>query len=463
MCAGRYILILVLFCAASCTREVVTVREAETEKVPVSFRVALPSGAVTRAGWEWDGYFPEITPDEKLVKNLLIVAFKNNLLEEHTWYGESDFLQETDGSILIEPDGSEDDGILSLDPGPHYFYALCNTPPDLFAVLEPVLQNGAMSLTKGAFEKQVVENITVEYLTEQQGQQLFFMTNSEPPELETVYSEDQILANPILTNDITIRVGHAISKVSRAYVAPEVETGELHGTLSDIKYIITNNPAAMYLMPVVEDDIVKTPHYSSPFDASYFQPQLSDLDMSDTGLSWMEATTSALAAAGNMEWGYCMENNNAEQLQGNSPILLIKGKFSPATWLNSDGTQGTPTTDETFWRIMLQNNDLQDLSYEPGYYNEVPLPEIINKYVPCRIEKYAGGVCYYTYWLNDGGDYMVRRNTFNKVAITHLHGAGSPDPDIDPGESYKAEATSGRMAIGVVTWDEYQREETLGQ
>lgn len=91
--------------------------------------------------------------------------------------------------------------------------------------------------------------------------------------MKTIYSDDQIKENTSLSNEITFEIGRAVGKISFAYVADEVPTGELHGSLSDIRYRIMNNPAQMYLMPVMENNILLTPHYNNTsYPADYFTP-----------------------------------------------------------------------------------------------------------------------------------------------------------------------------------------------
>ncbi|MCD8193468.1 MAG: hypothetical protein LUD74_02765 [Tannerellaceae bacterium] len=252
------ILLISLLIVPACSvneKEIPVPVNPEQGKVPVSISITLDAALVPRSDWQYDGYFPSITEEERKVKNVFLVIFKDILLEDFAYL--EDVRQEDDFSILLEGENEEDEeNVFDLEPGPHYFYALLNVSPELKELLEAKIEGRENELTKSEFEKEIL-NKSLSDLTGE-GEQ-FLMTNTSPPEVQAIYSDYQIEENPTLHNNIEITVGRAVGKISFAYVADQVQTGELHGGLSNIRYKILNNPAQMYLMPVIEEDILKTP------------------------------------------------------------------------------------------------------------------------------------------------------------------------------------------------------------
>lgn len=248
------------------------------EKVPVSVELSMNDRLKTKAtDWDYDRFFPATTlEEEKKVSNVFLVIFKSIVLEDY-YYGAGEFEQKDDSSIILgntdnnstETQEDQEDR-LELEPGPHYFYAILNIPADLLERLTSFMDGQEKILTKDEFEK-TITSISLDYMTRRDAG--FIMTNADPPEMKTIYSDDQIKENTSLSNEITFEIGRAVGKISFAYVADEVPTGELHGSLSDIRYRIMNNPAQMYLMPVMENNILLTPHYNNTsYPADYFTP-----------------------------------------------------------------------------------------------------------------------------------------------------------------------------------------------
>ncbi|MCD7936262.1 MAG: Mfa1 family fimbria major subunit [Tannerellaceae bacterium] len=458
----------------ACTREVVVTPTGEEaqEKVPVSIRFALDGAAKTKSGdWKYDEYFPGITPEEQKVTNILLVAFKNTILEEYAYYEEEEFKEdENDSSIIIL--GKEDEDLLDLEPGPHYFYAFMNLPADLYTTAMSLLQDREGELTKDEFEKKIL-SVSLDYLTGEE--ECFIMTNTTAPEVRGIYSLEQIeLSNGALHNNITIQVGRAVGKISFAYVADQVQTGELHGSLSDISYKILNNPTQMYLMPVFQNEALITPHYNyTTYPAGYFTPWIKDANvMDDTAASpWLPATTSA-SDTEHLAYGYCIENSNSQPLKSTSTMLLIQATFTPTVWVdqdgtvsgtNPDGTKGTPSVDGTFYRIGHYSGTGFLYAYLQGYYNEHPTEVLKELGRPSstqgggeyRADEYLQGKTYYGFWpVNDNGLHQTKRNNYFKIAITQVHGAGYKDPGdtVDPDIDPEDQATRGRLAVNIESW-----------
>ncbi|MCD8193467.1 MAG: hypothetical protein LUD74_02760 [Tannerellaceae bacterium] len=149
-------------------------------------------------------------------------------------------------------------------------------------------------------------------------------------------------------------------------------------------------------------------------------------------------------------------------------MLLIEAKFTPAVWLNPDSTKGAPNENGTFYRIGQYNSSGSLLAYFQGYYNEYP-QEILNKLQATngyyKVATYENGITYYGIWpRNKELLHSHKRNSYYKVAITHIHGAGEPlpkdvvDPDVDPDDV----DTWGDLRIYFVTWDDENRVIIIG-
>ncbi|MCD8260256.1 MAG: hypothetical protein LUD15_01135, partial [Bacteroides sp.] len=368
---------------------------------------------------------------------------------------------EEDFSIKL---GAEEEDVLDLEPGGYYFYTILNLPGTFKTEVINLLEGKESSLTKDEFEQKVL-NVTLEDITDEQ--KGFMMTNSTPPVFRAIYSEEQIKEDDTRSNEVVITAGRAAGKISFAYVASEVQTGELHGSLTDIKYTLLNNLSQMYLMPVIENDILLTPHYNGDYAADYFSPTAKDED-----IKWLGATTiETINKNEPLTYGYCIENHNKTSLKSNSTMVLIKAKFIPAVWLNKDGTEGTSTTDGTFYRIGQFNTKGDLLAYTQGYYNEKPdaIVEELNNQIPAsgpyKWVEYSNGITYYGFWPGNNGRHQVKRNNYYRIAITHIHEAGAPEPGdtIDPDTDPDDESTTGRIALYAVSWDEEYMEVIVGE
>jgi len=467
----KQLITLVIACllVTGCTREVVVSPGEKTEeKVPVSLRILFDSSVTARDVWEYEKFFPGITDEERTVSSILLVVFKNEVLEQYSYFDENNFEQDPeDFSISLEDKEGED--LLELEPGPHYFYAILNLPDEDKDRLVADLSGKEGEMSRSSFERIVVEKSLDELVGDGEH---FIMTNSIPPSLRGIYSKEQIENNDELSNQVHISVGRAVGKISFAYVASEIQTGELHGKLRDIRYIIAHNPPSMYLMPVIEDNILLTPHYTDKSVAGTFTPSPKDPNIIERE-DWLVATTPARVNAGDeLHYGYCVENNNRSPLRSTSTMVLIKAKFEPAVWLNPDGTPGTPAIDDTFYRIGCYNTQGVLYAYEQGYYNAEPSDEIIKQYENSgnavseyKVAKYPNGITYYGFWPKQSDQYMVKRNNYYKIAITHVHGAGVPDPGdvVDPDVDPEDPATYGRLSVYAVTWIEENVEINLGE
>ncbi|MCD7977582.1 MAG: hypothetical protein LUG51_10645 [Tannerellaceae bacterium] len=84
---------------------------------------------------------------------------------------------------------------------------------------------------------------------------------------------------------------------------------------------------------------------------------------------------------------------------------------------------------------------------------------------PYKIVPYIHGITYYGFWPSKDDLHQVKRNSYFKVAITHVHGAGYPgpgdvvDPDVDPDD----EGTRGRLTPIAISWSEDNKITQIGE
>ncbi len=311
MGTGRLLIILLIgYILTSCTKEVVTVIDIPKEKAStISLQIALGSGTGTRSDdWGYEDYFPSPTPtpEERKVSNILVVIFKNIFLEEYAMYEtegpNEDFTYDESTGIITLHKAEAGENEIDLEPGVHYFYAFLNIPDELFLQIKPLLDSGVSNLTQETFEKQIMD-VNFGYLKgEDPTGKGFIMTNSNTPSSQYIYPEDECDEESGKNNTVQIKVGRALSKVSLAYVP--AKTGELHGSLSNIYYKTVNHPSRMYLIPVIENNTLITPHYETSSSAGFIYPVK---DVLDDPRAWLHVTTTP--ARDNADFDYCIENS----------------------------------------------------------------------------------------------------------------------------------------------------------
>lgn len=142
-------------------------------------------------------------------------------------------------------------------------------------------------------------------------------------------------------------------------------------------------------------------------------------------------------------------------------MAMIKGYFVPSTLLTADGQSVDSNPDPangkvTFWRIATVRDGRR--TYDDGYYASQPVAALIT--ADKEAVEFVNGECYYPVWLaNDqsGNEnkYTVKRNSYYKVTITSVTGAGGVDPGdvIDPEIPLDRQVTIG-VNITVSNWDD---------
>ncbi|NDV84932.1 Mfa1 family fimbria major subunit, partial [Bacteroides sp. 51] len=289
--------------------------------------------------------------------------------------------------------------VVAITTGSHYFYAAVNPiagVPSTFAEDTPL----------ETVKKDVLTSLTLAKLTE--GTDGFFMTNVSDA------SAQNIVAGKAdgTSNLIDINVGRAVAKVNVA-LADDVENGtSVFGEgnkFTDMEYKMGGNPNQMYLFPVYESGVLKTPLYSTTYAAAnYF--------------------ADAAYRAGDTP-GYIVENANAKTIkQGEATHAVVKGVFTP------DGmTEGAD-----FWRVYNASTE----TWETTIYDTEAAAKSAANYptdkATKKIVKYEGGVCHYAFWVideNAADKYTINRNSYYNIKIESVAKIGTNeeggDKDID--------------------------------
>ncbi len=434
----------------SCTREMVVAPEVEDDNATLGcLNVFIENPAVaTRSVWAYDDWFPDgdiFSNDgkqERWLHNLSLAYFDDDMLLEY--FGTSvDHTAMQRGADIYSGYTAADNKEYSvftlgitpffLTTGSHYFYIFCNVPPDFLYEMQEAYKDRVGKLTKDEFESIVlgfsVEDVAAPFYTQDmRSQPRCMMTNITSPEPYYMADKSFIVGGGSYPemNRISMEIGKAFAKVSLAYI--KSEAGDL---LSDIQYRILNDPKKMYMLSNIFGGQVYTPHYDkdpgNDFD-SYFAEYFNENsgiskvdDPSNEYFQWRNASepddrdpTDDEVTDYKKTHAYCLENGNKTPLQGNSTMVLVKARYNPEKWLNPDGTQGTPSLDNTFWRVRNSGG------YLSGYYNAKP--DVAGSYTTVE---YPQGITYYPIWIQTDGKYMVKRNHYYKIAITEVLSAGA--------------------------------------
>lgn len=228
------------------------------------------------------------------------------------------------------------------------------------------------------------------------------------------------------------------------------------GELSDVKFLLANNPKKMHYMAYVNNlGQLETPFFGdASVTAANYYPDLGVVTAGD----FTDANGTATA--------YGMENSNKEVKKGNATYALIQGKFTPKQVVDKNGSNAAAGAD--FWRIRLT-----DGSFTPEFYNEDPTTgsdfiDIKAGDSGAAVVKYTGGECYYAFYLADNSvsnnatlKYTVKRNSFWKMTITDVSGVGSNTPggvvsDLEVEDPIEAN-TFIKGTIQVLDWSVYNQ------
>ncbi|WP_163178516.1 Mfa1 family fimbria major subunit [Bacteroides sp. 51] len=320
--------------------------------------------------------------------------------------------------------------VVEITTGSHYFYAAVNAIADVptsFPVGTPL----------ATVKQTVLGCATLGDLTKDDG---FFMTNVSDALAKNIVESDKPDGSD---NPVEIKVGRAVAKVNVALTA-DVKNGKevAGGKFTNMSYKMGGNPNKMYLFPVYESGVFKTPFYSDIYAAANYYGD------------------AAYRADGTP--GYVIENANAKVIkQGEATHALVKGTFTP------DGkTEGVD-----FWRIYNASTKL----WEDGIYYNIGDAKTAANYPTdqetMKIVEYAGGVCYYAFWVADKNAadlYAVSRNNYYDIKIETVSKIGTnqedgdkdidneyiepSNPPVEPGDPIEEEKNTVKVSINVLDW-----------
>ncbi|MCD8186632.1 MAG: fimbria major subunit [Rikenellaceae bacterium] len=249
----------------------------------------------------------------------------------------------------------------------------------------------------------------------------------------------------------------AKASVSSSLKIPRNREEQPEGELTDITYKVVNNPSALYVVPHLVDQVLRTPYYYShstgTVDKSLYFESPGTLEENYTSLSKSGAVTCV----------YCMENANESPGADNATLALIKGIFTPDELYAADGQTlftGYQKGD-TFWRVAEYKNGSRG-AFQDRYYGENPADYLTSGWVAME---YAGGQTIYPVFLYNSeyegsesreSPYTVRRNSYYHIDITKVNGAGEPVEDnlIEPP---KGEGSKIEVMIRIAKWQEIEQ------
>ncbi|MCD8174246.1 MAG: Mfa1 family fimbria major subunit, partial [Alistipes sp.] len=399
--------------------------ETNTKKVPVTLTVEFPDLATRAVS------FPNssgiATDKENRLNNIAVFVFNNQKL-----------LEAFDSDDQIRYGGFTGSTAVfnfTVSVGRMYIFAVANVPKSYLSYAtegismdefsEEILKYDLDVLTGKGFLDIPVSD--VESLLAQESRGFFMTSKLNGNGIAQFWAQD---TDDIAVNSFTLELERAVAKVAVAF-DPE---NQPEGELSEVEYLVTNNPAAFYVVQQYSGSAMVTPnYYYNDIDPNNYQDPLDD---------YLPAITPGMDE-NDKKWTYCMENSNFLPREGTATMVMIKGVFTPDTWLKADGSSGgTATGDGTFWRVATVTSD-GSKALDPGYYEATPVGAPVTPGSPDETKvvlEYPQGVCYYPVWLRNNNPpsgenkYTVKRNSYYKLTIDSVNGSGWNDPDesIDP-------------------------------
>lgn len=393
----------------------------------------------------------EPTADEKVIKNGTVYVFNSNkvlvdYIELATDYDKKD---------------AADQITYETTAGMHYFLAAANTPVvtiDKGTHLDEV-KSILNSINTGVFD---------EYINKTTPNKGFFMTSGVFMEndnysrieyasldVQEAVTEADVVADfdTQKVNFVQLNIGRAMAKVDAKLTLGGddlVPHDQAAGELRDVKYVVTNNPTAMYFMPYFGGkNLFQTPYfdlYDTTKEPENYWPALhsdaADLPYVAAGADNTRATM------------YALENSNKVATYGNSTIVSVQGTFVPK---EIDGTAHDGTVTD-FWR-----NLNEDGTYAPEFYSTEALAKTGDLTTKATQIEYKDGLCYYIIPLGNDKKtnpecYDVVRNHYYLVNIHEVFECGYSKPGGDgytePKEELDPEDVYMHASINVLGWYE---------
>ena len=257
--------------------------------------------------------------------------------------------------------------------------------------------------------------------------------------------ETTALFNPI---DITIS-----RNLSKAVVQYESAKPNVIGGITTLTWTLINKAKDSYFLPQSAGTL--------------FRDVPSEAETNTTHIYWMNfsgmtgADYIPVLAYGSgdakmatyVQSKYMFENIPIDFYEGNTTAARIRGVFTPTTIYN-DVSAGVPvvatefTTGTDFYLSRVDGSYWtlagRDAAIAAGYNGHT---------VNSDFSQYAGGVGYYTIWVNDGsGNKGVNRNSYYLMQISEVRGPGAPVEPASPIVSVGND-TNLAVKITVLNWD----------
>lgn len=324
---------------------------------------------------------------------------------------------------------------LKITTGTHYFYAVVNP--------QSVTPTHTTAANKGNYMEDIIKSImTVTDVTSLYSAGAgYMMTNVDGPVAKNIVTATE--AEAPTKNPVILKVGRVLAKVNlqKSLTLRQPSTGEL----TNIEYLVANNPKQVYMLPFFDGDYLKTPFFNTATvnTANYF-PAIPAITEPASNLTGFKAINNNGIKT---NYFYATENSNLERKAGNSTRIMVKGKFVPKAnspegnyTFDKDGNPAPLDASGTFYRLRSKADASVwvDKIYKESVVGGTEATEY--PLASYDVIEYTNGICYYDLYLKDNAEtdevksYTVPRNSYWNVTLTHISGIGRshPDGEVDP-------------------------------
>lgn len=271
-------------------------------------------------------------------------------------------------------------------------------------------------------------------------------------DLSVAQTAEEAIASPI---EITIN-----RNLSKA-VVQQASTYHVTGGTTTLSWTLINKANdANFLLQGTGTHYSIVPAGATNNDAHAYWSNFSGMIGTPDYINVLSYGTGDAKTAAYAESKYMFENYPTDFYAGNTTAARIKGVFVPTT-VFENLSAGTPVAAEAF----ASGNDFYRSNIDGTYWTLMGRDAaILHNYnghtATTDFIHYAGGVGYYTIWVNDGTNNGVDRNSYYLMQITEVRGPGSPTEPINPIVQVEEDTYIG-VSIIVLNWDFKKSEQII--
>jgi hypothetical protein len=234
-------------------------------------------------------------------------------------------------------------------------------------------------------------------------------------------------------NKVEVSVDRAVAKVT--VCDGGVNLDHTVGTFSKLEFAIGNSNTKLFPVQQVDGGVVKDPNWDT-YNAGDF---ISYTDYVAINQGDYQSTWSVR---------YTPENTSDKPVERNSTYAIIKVIFVPKTFCDAAGIATVHNGQAVdFWTVKTTNGDL--------YYFDTEATAqafALTSTGAVKSEKYVGGACYYSAYLNPAKGYNTFRNEFYQVSIKSIVPPGRPTPEPKDPEKPLTEPTDIDIDVDIKSW-----------